>query len=173
MKLYFKEFKCYENVPTKDRDDFYKPDAYFDLSLLPTTELMDETANFLMERCNTLTFKSLYIDYRAYLLVAEFLSSCYPTLKSYTELDMEECTAHLKAHLVSKDISPTRKSNNTRGYVYHPAIYYIVKLHSFVAPKDRIYFKDLECYERAKVKEDLPDVSQQIIIPTDCIFTAN
>lgn len=157
MKLYFKEFKCYENVPTKDRDDFYKPDAYFDLSLLPTTELMDETANFLMERCNTLTFKSLYIDYRAYLLVAEFLSSCYPTLKSYTELDMEECTAHLKAHLVSKDISPTRKSNNTRGYVYHPAIYYIVKLHSFVAPKDRIYFKDLECYERAKVKEDLPD----------------
>lgn len=157
MKLYFSEFKCYENIPTKDRDEFYKPDAYFDLSLLPTRGLMDETAAFLMERCNTLTFKSLYIDHRAYLLVAEFLSDCYPALTSYVDLDMEECTAHLKAYLVSKDISITRKSNNTRGYVYHPAIYYITKLYAYVAPKDRIYFKDLECFERANITEDMPD----------------
>ncbi len=157
MKLYFKEFKCYENVPLEDRDEFYQPDAYFDLSLLPTTKLMDEMAVFLMDRCNTLTFKSLYIDYRTYLIVADFITSSYPALESYLDLDMDECTAHLKAYLVSRDISPTRKSNNTKGYVYHPAIYYIGKIHSFLAPKDRIYFKDLECYERANITEDLPD----------------
>ncbi len=157
MKLYFREFKCYENVPIEDRDEYYKPDAYFDLSMLPTKELMDETATFLMERCNTLTFKSLYIDHRAYLLVADFLSDCYPALKSYVDLDMDECTAHLKAYLISKNISATRKSNNTRGYVYHPAIYYITKLYAYTVPKDRIYFKDLECYERANITEDMPD----------------
>ena len=157
MKLYFREFKCYENVPLEDRDEFYQPNAYFDLSLLPTTELMDEMAVFLMDRCNTLTFKSLYIDYRTYLIVTDFIYSCYPNLKSYMDLDMDECTAHLKAYLVSRDISPTRKSNNSKGYVYHPAIYYISKIYNFLAPKDRIYFKDLECYERANVTEDMPD----------------
>lgn len=157
MKLYLKEFDGYKNIPTEKQNWYYQPNLYFDLELLPTVSLQNEMAAFLIDRGNTLTFQSLYIDLRTYNMVAKFLSDHYSELVTFNDLDMDSSIPLLKDYLVANNISPTKKSNNTKGYVYHPAIYYIQKIHAYFAPQDRIYFKDLSCYKVVEDTSHLPD----------------
>ena len=89
MELKFKEFNSYKHLTEKDlKSDYYKPEYGFDLSLLPTLSLQEQLAPFILERGNTLTFLSLYIDRRSYMLFAEFISTCYPDLESMLDLDV-------------------------------------------------------------------------------------
>ena len=81
MELKFKEFNSYKHLTEEDlKSDYYKPEYGFDLSLLPTLSLQEQLAPFILERGNTLTFLSLYIDRRSYILFAQFISTYYPYL---------------------------------------------------------------------------------------------
>lgn len=153
MKLYFKEFDCYKNKkPPEVNDGFYQPERFFDLARLPTESLMNEFAAFIIDRGNKLTYKSLYVDLKSYNLASEFFASTYPSLSSLLDLDLDTVLSEQEDFLIAREIKPIVKSNNTKGYVYHPSIYYIQKAFFFIRPKDFIYFKELECYKNADVK---------------------
>ena len=114
MELKFKEFDCYKNLTEKDKkSDFYKPDYGFDLAKLPTLALQEQLAPFILERGNTLTFQSLYIDRRSYLLFSEFISECYPTLESILDLDIDAAMQEMVKFLHDKGINPHRKHKGT------------------------------------------------------------
>ncbi len=157
MKLYFREFDCYKNVDEATRESaYYTPDCYFDLARLPTLGLQNEFAPFLMERGRQLTVKSFYIDYRSFAHVSDFLSECHETLESL--LLLGDCTKELSDWLSTKGISPTRKANSNKGYVYHPAVYYLQKAITFVKHTEYIFFSDLDCYKAVpKEKQNNPN----------------
>lgn len=153
MELKFKEFNCYKNMTEKDKkSDFYKPDYGFDLARLPTLALQEQLAPFLLDRGNSLTFQSLYIDHRSYLLFSEFIATCYPTLESMLDLDVEAANSRMVMFLHDKNINPRRKQKN--GYTLHPAIRYIHQAHFYCQPKDNyIFFRDLECFKDVPEKK--------------------
>jgi len=152
MELKFKEFDCYKNLTEKDKkSDFYKPDYGFDLAKLPTLALQEQLAPFILERGNTLTFQSLYIDRRSYLLFSEFISECYPTLESILDLDIDAAMQEMVKFLHDKGINPHRK--HKCGFNLHPAIRYINQAHFYCLPKDNfIFFKDLACFKDVSKK---------------------
>lgn len=153
MELKFKEFNSYKHLTEKDlKSDYYKPEYGFDLSLLPTLSLQEQLAPFILERGNTLTFLSLYIDRRSYMLFAEFISNCYPDLESMLDLDVESATARMIGFLHDKNINPRRKQID--GFVLHPAIRYISQAHFYCLPKDNfIFYRDLDCYKDVPKKK--------------------
>lgn len=164
MELLFKDFDCYKHLSASDLEsDFYKPDYNYDLARLPTVELRDLFAAFITDRGNKLTFKSLYVDRRNYLLVAEFLTSNYPTLTDIQTLDMELVEIEMANWLLEKDINPWMKSKN--GQTLHPAIRFLGLAFKFAKPKHYIYFKDLKCYKSSK-----GDVSNSYNYTPDSFF---
>lgn len=146
MELKFKDLFCYQNLSAKDKaSDFYKPENYFDLSLLPNNHLRDEMAPFIIARGQLLTFKSLYVDWRNYLLIADFLSEEYENEDSLLNLDKEFVVPQLQKWLMEQGISPQVKQGES--YIIHPSIRYLLKAIEYLTPKNYIYFKDLECYK--------------------------
>lgn len=146
MKLYFKELYCYQNIPLKDKkSDFYKPDNFFDLALLPNQNMQDDLAPFIVSRGQELTFKSLYVDWRHYLLLSEFLSTYYRDTDSLLSLDMDEVIPNMEHWLEEKDISPLVKHGD--GFIYHASIRYLQRAIEYLTPKDYIFFSDLECFK--------------------------
>ena len=126
MELKFKDLFCYQNLSAKDKaSDFYKPENYFDLSLLPNNHLRDEMAPFIIARGQLLTFKSLYVDWRNYLLIADFLSEEYENEDSLLNLDKEFVVPQLQKWLMEQGISPQVKQGES--YIIHPSIRYLLK----------------------------------------------
>lgn len=146
MELLFKDFDCYKHLSAEDlKSDYYKPDYNFNLARLPTVGLRDEFAAFIAERGNKLTYKSLYVDQRNYLLSAEFLLTKYPHLESVMDLDMETVELEMADWLLEKEICPWRKAKN--GLTIHPAIRFLKLVSKYTKPKNYIYFRDLKCYK--------------------------
>lgn len=149
MKIYLKELDCYKNVP-KDKQDYqhlYYPNKYFDLDLLPTDGLKNEFGCFIYERGRTRTVQSTYVDIRAFIHTASFFSNCYPQLNSLECLNVDEAITNMKKHFMKNGLPTTRKT----GFD-HPSITYMKSAVEYFMPKNRIYFKELKCYQN--VPED-------------------
>lgn len=149
MKLYLKELACYESVPEENKNykHFYYPEKYFDLDALPTEGLKNEFGCFIYERGKTKTMQSIYLDLRFFTHTASFLNTYYPQLESLECVKMDDCISNMKQYLTDNDISLTLQSGAD-----NPSITYLHKAIDYYAPKHRIYFKELNCYNNVSIK---------------------
>ena len=85
MKLYFRDFPCYQNLTLEVMlRPTYEPDASFDLSRMPNESLRQAFVAFIFDRASSLSYSSLRSEATHFHNFARFISDAYPDLQSFS-----------------------------------------------------------------------------------------
>lgn len=166
-RIYFKELKCYQNVPKgKQTSARYEPENYFDLARLPTGgNLETEFTEYILRRGSILSFSSMESERRNYQQFSDFLSSYYPSITSLTEIDAIDLEKKLRRWFF-KNGKPMkyehqRRTTGGKEVVSNPLFTYIRNVLTYFSDDDGLFHFEDDIWElnRLDIKLRLPEIT--------------
>lgn len=192
MKIYFKDLDCFKDEKLTDKDKKmkgYSPNSFFDLDLLPATNIRYEFANFILDRGKSIRFSSVLADREHYRNLAIFLSDKYPLLQSLIDIPFPKLNRDLEKWVFqSETLSVTsQKMSDAMGKVYqykNPVHNYLRQIYEYLSfltppfskdmdrwylsrlpieviktPQDKIQYLTFEGIEQEEMKKDIKDAA--------------
>lgn len=156
-KIYFSNLECYKHASEKIKILIGR-NPYFDLNLLPTERMREETAAYIMQRSMEVAVSTLYVDRKQYHHLCRFLQKNRRGAESFNERDKEKWIRQLKGWMMSEGIPVTVKSTNSYGnerFIKSPTISYFEHLLDFTATEKFQDEIEKDIWELEKLEIDI------------------
>lgn len=157
-KIYLKTLDCYQRA-TEEQRKRYTRKPYYDLSRLPTEQLVQEWTAYIQECGKSYSLSTVHQQTVYFHQICRFINSGQKTKGSMKDQTKDQWGQQFKKWLLSEGLQAyrtSRKGQNGNWQERTPVMLYLLRMLDFINSEmtgQRIYLRDLPCYQQASEEQ--------------------